>query len=53
MEAAIQQKIDTWLNGNFDEDVKSQIKKLQRPIRMNWPMLFTATWNLAQAVCGV
>ncbi len=29
MEAAIQQKIDTWLNGNFDEDVKSQIKKLQ------------------------
>jgi len=29
MEAAIQQKIDTWLNGNFDEDVKSQIKKLE------------------------
>ena len=29
MEAAIQQKVDTWLNGNFDNDVKSQIKKLQ------------------------
>src|SRR5688500_12502328 len=29
MEAAIQQKVDTWLNGNFDEEVKIQIKKLQ------------------------
>lgn len=29
MDAAIQQKVDTWLNGNFDEDVKSQIRDLQ------------------------
>src|SRR5215203_6528787 len=29
MEAAIQQKVDTWLNGNFDDAVKSQITKLQ------------------------
>ena len=29
MEAAIQQKVDVWMNGNFDEDVKSQIKKLE------------------------
>src|SRR5687767_7170742 len=29
MEAAIQQKVDTWLNGNFEEEVKIQIKKLQ------------------------
>lgn len=29
MDAAIQQKVETWLNGNFDEDVKSQIRDLQ------------------------
>src|SRR6476619_1931868 len=29
MDAAIQQNIDKWLNGNFDEDVKKQIRDLQ------------------------
>lgn len=29
MDAAIQQRIDAWLNGNFDEEVKSGIGKLQ------------------------
>lgn len=29
MEAAIQQKVDTWLNGNFDEEAKSKIRELQ------------------------
>lgn len=29
MEAAIQAKIDTWLNGNFDTATKEEIKKLQ------------------------
>lgn len=29
MDAAIQQNIDKWLNGNFDEDVKRQIRELQ------------------------
>jgi phosphoglucomutase len=29
MEAAIQQKIDKWLNGNFDEEAKAIIKDLQ------------------------
>lgn len=29
MEAAIQAKIDTWLNGNFDAATKEEIKKLQ------------------------
>jgi phosphoglucomutase len=30
MEAAIQQKIDTWLNGNFDEETKARIRELQK-----------------------
>ncbi len=29
MDAAIQQKIDTWLNGNYEQSVKDEIKKLQ------------------------
>ena len=29
MEAAIQQKVDVWMNGNFDDDVKSKIRELQ------------------------
>ncbi|HVG43057.1 MAG TPA: phospho-sugar mutase, partial [Chitinophagaceae bacterium] len=29
MDALIQQKVQTWLNGSFDEEVKSSIKKLQ------------------------
>ena len=29
MEAAIQEKITTWLNGNFDEEVKQKIRELQ------------------------
>lgn len=29
MDAAIQQNVDKWLNGNFDEDVKKQIRDLQ------------------------
>ncbi len=29
MDAAIQQSIDKWLNGNFDEEVKKQIRDLQ------------------------
>src|SRR5688572_25648774 len=29
MDAAITQKVDKWLNGNFDEDTKTQIKNLQ------------------------
>ena len=30
MEAAIQEKVTTWLNGNFDEKVKSKIRELQK-----------------------
>jgi phosphoglucomutase len=30
MDAAIQQNVDKWLNGNFDEDVKNQIRDLQK-----------------------
>jgi phosphoglucomutase len=30
MDAAIQQNIDKWLNGNFDEDAKKQILDLQK-----------------------
>jgi phosphoglucomutase len=30
MEAAIQEKITSWLNGNFDEEVKSKIRELQK-----------------------
>lgn len=30
MEAAIQQNINKWLSGNFDEDVKKQIRDLQK-----------------------
>jgi len=30
MDAAIQQNVDKWLNGNFDEDVKKQITDLQK-----------------------
>ena len=30
MEAAIQEKVTAWLNGNFDEDVKSKIRELQK-----------------------
>lgn len=29
MDAAIQQRVDAWLNGNFDEEVKSSIRKQQ------------------------
>src|SRR5512133_96096 len=29
MDAAIQQNVDKWLNGNYDEDVKKQIRDLQ------------------------
>ena len=29
MDAAIEQKVNSWLNGNFDEDVKNQIRHLQ------------------------
>src|SRR5215217_57892 len=30
MDAAIQKNVDKWLNGNFDEDVKKQIRELQQ-----------------------
>ncbi len=30
MDAVIQQKVATWLTGNFDEDVKKQIQELQK-----------------------
>ena len=30
MDAAIRSKINTWLNGNFDEQTKGEIKKLQK-----------------------
>jgi phosphoglucomutase len=30
MEAAIQEKVTTWLNGNFDEEVKNKIRELQK-----------------------
>ncbi|MGI8952146.1 MAG: phospho-sugar mutase [Chitinophagaceae bacterium] len=30
MDAAIEQKINTWLNGNYDEATKNEIKKLQK-----------------------
>ncbi|MBL0306869.1 MAG: phospho-sugar mutase [Chitinophagaceae bacterium] len=30
MDAAIQSKVDVWLNGNFDEATKEEIKKLQQ-----------------------
>ncbi len=29
MEAAIQQKVDVWMKGNFDEDVKVKIRDMQ------------------------
>src|SRR6476661_1527622 len=29
MDAAIEQKVNTWLNGNYDADVKKQIKEMQ------------------------
>ena len=29
MDAAIQTKIDTWLNGNYDQATKDEIKRLQ------------------------
>lgn len=30
MEAAIQAKVDTWLNGNFDQATKDEIRRLQK-----------------------
>ena len=30
MDATIQQRVDKWLNGNFDEDVKKQIREVQK-----------------------
>ena len=30
MDAAIQQNVDKWLNGNFDEEVKKQIRDQQK-----------------------
>jgi phosphoglucomutase len=29
MDATVKQKVDTWLNGNFDETTKNEIKRLQ------------------------
>src|SRR5215831_1249153 len=29
MDVAVKQKVDTWLNGNFDEATKNEIKRLQ------------------------
>jgi phosphoglucomutase len=40
MEAAIQEKINAWLNGNYDEATKTAITKLQKENPMNWRMLF-------------
>jgi phosphoglucomutase len=30
MDAVVEQKVNTWLNGNYDEDVKEQIRDLQK-----------------------
>jgi phosphoglucomutase len=30
MDASIQQKVDTWLNGNYDHETKEEIKKMQK-----------------------
>ena len=30
MEQAIQQKVDTWLNGDFDQQTKDEIRRLQK-----------------------
>ena len=30
MDAAIQEKINVWLNGNFDQQTKDEIRRLQK-----------------------
>ena len=32
MDAAIQQRVQTWLNGNYDEATKKEIEKIQAEI---------------------
>ena len=49
MDAAIQKKVDSWLNGSFDQATKDEITRLQKKTRMNWQMHFTRTWNLVPA----
>ena len=50
MDKAIQDKVDQWLNGPFDEETKAGIRSMQqKQSRMNWPMHFIKTWNLVPA----
>ena len=52
MDAAITQKVDKWLNGNFDDDTKTQIKQLQTSNEEELADAFYRTWNLVPVACG-
>ena len=46
MDAAIQEKVQTWLKGNYDEATKKEIKRYRLKTRKNWLMHFIRTLNL-------
>ena len=49
MDAAIQAKVNTWLNGNFDQETKDEISRFQKENPNELAEAFTATWNLVPA----
>jgi len=50
MDAAIQDKVNTWLKGNFDQATKDEITRLQKDNPKELEESFTATWSLEQVV---
>ena len=52
MEANTLLKINSWLNGNYDQSVKDEITHLQKNNPAELKMHFTEVWNLVQAALG-
>ena len=50
MEAKIQNKINEWLSGNYDEATKNEILVYKKKIQRNLKMHFTKILNLVPVV---
>ena len=52
MDAAIQSKINVWLNGNFDQQTKDEIKNLQKENPDQLADAFYKDLEFGTGVCG-
>jgi len=52
MDAAIQSKVESWLMGNYDQETKAEIIRLQKDNPSELTESFYRNLNSARVVCG-